>query len=155
MLDLIELEKSNEVSPIIEYSSKIREFSKFPPMVEVTLPKFISKPIDHEKLYSLFGHITSFSAATYEKVSLLNQLKPSVRELLDKPECLAIIKTMHARLRNVLYLDKERIWTSGEGNEIKCFNSKGSLVQKINTKSKKWPSGLAVDTDGIFCTLTG
>lgn len=95
LLDLIELEKSKEVSPIIEYSSKIGEFGKFPPMVEVTLPKFISKPIDHEKLYSLFGQITSFS------VSLLNQLKPSVTELLDKPECLAIIKTRHARLRKV------------------------------------------------------
>eukprot|EP00105_Crassostrea_gigas_P017945 XP_011435906.1 PREDICTED: tripartite motif containing 13-like [Crassostrea gigas] len=48
------IEKSTEVSSTIEYSSKIREFSKLPPKVQVSLPTFIPKPIDHEKLYSLF-----------------------------------------------------------------------------------------------------
>lgn len=35
---LIELEKSSKVAPIIEYSSNIREFSKLPPGVQVSMP---------------------------------------------------------------------------------------------------------------------
>uniref|UniRef100_K1PVF0 B box-type domain-containing protein n=1 Tax=Magallana gigas TaxID=29159 RepID=K1PVF0_MAGGI len=58
LLAIKEIKTSTELAPTIKYSSKIREFSKLPPKVKVTLPTFIPKPIDREKLYSLFGQIT-------------------------------------------------------------------------------------------------
>lgn len=56
LFDLGELEKSTEVSPIVEYSSKISKFSYIPPKFQLTvsLPMFIPNPIDHKKLYLLF-----------------------------------------------------------------------------------------------------
>lgn len=39
-----EIKKSTEVPPVIEYNSKIREFSKLLSKVQVSLPTFIAVP---------------------------------------------------------------------------------------------------------------
>eukprot|EP00105_Crassostrea_gigas_P044214 XP_019928362.1 PREDICTED: uncharacterized protein LOC109620411 [Crassostrea gigas] len=148
------IEKSTEVSPTIDYSSKIREFSKLPP--KVSLPTFISKPIDREKLYSLFGYITPLSTATEENVLLLDHPNISVRELLDEPMLVTTIQTGYEQLYNVTCQNEDRIWTCGETNDIKCFNIKGSLLQTIKTKSEEPPSAIAVNSDGnlLYCDWT-
>ncbi|XP_034308286.2 tripartite motif-containing protein 2-like isoform X2 [Magallana gigas] len=143
-----EMEKSTEVSPTIAYSSKIREFSKLLPKIQVSLPTFIPKPIDREKLYSLFGQITPLSTATDEHVYSLIQSKISVRELLDEPEIVATIQTGYEKLRSVTCLNDGNIWTSGKTNDIKCFNSKGSLLQTVKQKSGNFPNDIAVDSSG-------
>nr|XP_019925028.2 uncharacterized protein LOC109619437 [Crassostrea gigas]XP_034305292.1 uncharacterized protein LOC109619437 [Crassostrea gigas] len=149
------IEKSTEVSTTIEYSSKIREFSKLPPKVQVSLTTFIPKPIDREKLCSLFGQITPLSTATEENVLSLNQPNTSVRELLDEPELVATIQTGHENLRSVVCLNDGSIWTSGITNDIKCFNSKGSLLQTIQKKSGTFPNDIAVDSDGDLLYTSG
>uniref|UniRef100_K1PMW0 Tripartite motif-containing protein 3 n=1 Tax=Magallana gigas TaxID=29159 RepID=K1PMW0_MAGGI len=147
------IEKSTEVSTTIEYSSKIRELGKLPPKVQVSLPTFIPKPIDREKMYSLFGQITPLSTATEENVLSLNQPKTSVRELLDEPELGTTIQTGYEGLRNVTSLNGDKIWTSGETNDIKCFNIKGSLVRTFKIKSEEKPNAIAVNSDGelLYC----
>nr|XP_019925335.2 uncharacterized protein LOC105334330 [Crassostrea gigas] len=155
LLAIKEIEKSIEVSPAIKYNSKIRELSKLPPKIEVPLPKFIPKPIDHEKLYSLFGQITPLSTATEGRNLSLNQPTTSVRELLDEPELVATIQTGHEKLRNVTCLNDGSIWTSGETNDIKCFNTKGLLLQTIKNKSGKYPNDIAVDSDGHLLFTCG
>uniref|UniRef100_A0A8W8M632 B box-type domain-containing protein n=1 Tax=Magallana gigas TaxID=29159 RepID=A0A8W8M632_MAGGI len=148
LLAIEEIKKSTEVSPTIEYSSKIREFSKLPPKIEVSLPTFIPKPTDHEKLYSLFGQITPFiSTATKNKVLSLNKPNTSPRELLDEPELLVTIQTGYEKLCNVTCQNEDRIWASGNMNNIKCFNFKGSLLQTIQTISGIFPSDITVDYD--------
>eukprot|EP00105_Crassostrea_gigas_P034152 XP_019918300.1 PREDICTED: uncharacterized protein LOC105317259 [Crassostrea gigas] len=148
LLAIEEITKSTEVFPTIEYSSKIREFSKVPPKIEVSLPTFIPKPTDHEKLHSLFGQITPFiSTATKNKVLSLNKPNTSSRELLDEPELLVTIHTGYEHLCNITYQNEDRIWASGKINNIKCFNCKGSLLQTIHTKSGNFPSDITVDYD--------
>uniref|UniRef100_A0A8W8LQR8 Tripartite motif-containing protein 3 n=1 Tax=Magallana gigas TaxID=29159 RepID=A0A8W8LQR8_MAGGI len=149
------IEKSTEVSPTIDYSSKIREFSKLPPKVKVSLPTFIPNPIDREKLYSLFGQITPLSTATEENVLSLNQTNTSVRELLDEPELVATIQTEYEELCSVACRNDGSIWTSGETNEIKCFNIKGSLVRTFKIKSEKNPNDVAVNSDGELLSCYG
>ncbi|XP_011421416.3 tripartite motif-containing protein 2-like isoform X1 [Magallana gigas] len=155
LLALEELQKSTDVSPTIEYSSKIREFSKLPPKVQVSLPTFIPNPTNSDKLYTLFGKIIPLSTATEETVLSLNQLNTSVRELLDVPKMVATIETGHASLRNITCDNEVRIWTSGETNEIKCFNSKGSLLQTVYTKSGKLPLGITVYSDSNLIVSEG
>ncbi|XP_052679591.1 uncharacterized protein LOC128160328 [Crassostrea angulata] len=150
-----EIEKSTEVSPTIAYSSKIREFSKLPPKIQVSLPTFIPKPIDREKLYSLFGQITPLSTATEENVYSLIQSKTSVKEILDEPEIVATIQTGYEQLRSVTCLNDGSIWTSGKTNDIKCFNSKGSLLQTVKQKSGKFPGDIAVDSNGDLLYTSG
>ncbi|XP_034305152.2 uncharacterized protein [Magallana gigas] len=145
---LKEIEKSTEVSSTIEYSSKITEFSKFPPKVQVLLPTFTPNPIDSEKLHRMFGQITPSSTDTGENIVSLNRPNTSFRELLNEPELVATIQTGHKNLRNVACLNEDRIWTSGETKDVKCFNIKGSLLQTIQTKSWNWFIDIAVDSDG-------
>ncbi|XP_065938053.1 tripartite motif-containing protein 2-like [Magallana gigas] len=149
------IEKSTEVSLTIEYSFKIREFSKLPPKVQVSMPTFIPKPIDREKLYNLFGQITPLSTATEENVLSLDQPNTSVRKLLDEPKLVATIQTRYEKLRSVTCLNEERIWTSGQTNDIKCFNIKGTLFQTIKTKSGKWPYDIAEDINGDLLYISG
>ncbi|XP_065938114.1 uncharacterized protein [Magallana gigas] len=152
---LRKIEKSTEISSTMEYSSKIREFSKLPPKVQVSLPTFIQKPIDREKLYSLFGQITPLSTATEENVLSLNQPNTLFRELLDEPELVTTIQTGYEYLRNVTCLKEERIWTSGKTNDINCFNIKGSILYTIKKKSGDWPNDIAVDSNGDLLYLDG
>nr|XP_034305024.1 uncharacterized protein LOC117682139 [Crassostrea gigas] len=149
------IEKSTEVSSTIDYTSKIKEFGKLPPKVKVSLPAFIPIPIDYERLCSLFGQITPLSTNTEENVSSLNRPNTSAKELLDEPELVATIQTGHEIIRSVTCLNEEKIWTSGETNDIKCFNMEGSLLQTIQTKSGKWPYDIAVGSDGDLLYTDG
>nr|XP_034315580.1 uncharacterized protein LOC117685353 [Crassostrea gigas] len=149
LLAMSEIKESREVTPTIEYSSKIREFSKSPSQIKVTLPTFIPNLIDRRQLESLFGQITQLSSAIEEfSLSSINRPYTSVRELLDEPELVTTMKTGYKNIYNVTCLNENKIWTSGLSEEIKCFNINGSLHQTNNTKSGKRPRDLAVDSDG-------
>lgn len=91
LLALKPIEKSTEVSTIIEYSLEIGEFSKLPQRINVCLPKLIQKPIDRKKLYNFFREITSLTTDT--KGDVLSRNNFGVRELLDEPELVATIHT--------------------------------------------------------------
>ncbi|XP_065937978.1 uncharacterized protein [Magallana gigas] len=150
LLAIREIEKSTEVSSTIKYSSRISEFIKIPPNVQVSLPTFIPKPIDREKLYSLFGQITPLSTVTEDNISLLNQPNTTVRELLDEPEIVATIQTGYEHLCSVIFHKEDRIWTNGRTRDIKCFNIKGSFLHTIQTQSGIFPYDIAVDSDGYL-----
>nr|XP_022289374.1 uncharacterized protein LOC111101239 [Crassostrea virginica] len=144
---LNEMDESNEVTPTIHYSSKNQEFSKLPPKVHVSMPKFIPKPIEKEEL----GKLTPLSTTLEERVFTAKKPNTSVRELLDEAEVLNTIKTGHERLRSVAFLNEEEIWTSGGTTaDIKCFNTQGVLQKTTKTKSGSWPDDIAVYSDGAL-----
>ncbi|XP_078341822.1 uncharacterized protein LOC144627818 isoform X2 [Crassostrea virginica] len=148
---LNEMEESNEVSSAINYSSKNEEFRKLPPKVNVSISKFVPKPIDREELCSLFGKLYPLSTTLEERVFTAKKPNTSVRELLDEPEVLNTINTGHKYLRSVtVCLNEEQIWTSGDTADIKCFNIQGVLQKTIRTKSWRMPYDIAVDRDGAL-----
>ncbi|XP_052677401.1 uncharacterized protein LOC128158561 [Crassostrea angulata] len=148
LLTMKETKESTEVSPTIEYSSKIKEFSKIPLKITVRMPTFIPKSIDREKLYKLLGQITPLSTATEENAQSPNQPKPSVRELMREPVLITTIQTGHSFTGSVAYGSEDKIWLGGLSNEIKCFNINGSLHQTNTTKSGSLPKDIAVDANG-------
>ncbi|XP_078309721.1 uncharacterized protein LOC144618063 [Crassostrea virginica] len=153
LLVLNEIEESNEVSKTIHFSSKNDEFSKLPPKVVASIPKFIPKQIEREELCSLIGKLTPLSTTLEERVFTAKKPSTSVRELLDQPEVLNTIKTGHQYLCSVTCLNEEKIWTSGQTADIKCFNIQGVLQKTIQTKSGYLPDDIAVDRDGalLYC----
>ncbi|XP_078336085.1 uncharacterized protein LOC144617708 [Crassostrea virginica] len=149
--NLNEMEDSNEVTPTICYSSKNQEFSKLPPKVIVSMPKFIPKPIEKEELCRLIGKLTPLSTTLEERVFTAKKPNTSARELLDEPEVVNTIKTGHEQLCSVTCLNEEEIWTSGQTTaDIKCFNTQGVLQKTIKTKSGSWPNDIAVYSDGAL-----
>ncbi|XP_078341696.1 uncharacterized protein LOC111110272 [Crassostrea virginica] len=147
---LNEMEESNKVIPTIHYSSNTEQFSKLPPKVDVSMPKFIRKQITKEELGTLVGKLTPFSTTLEERVFTAKKLNTSVRELLDEPEVLNTIKTGYTYLPSVSCLNEEQIWTSGFTADIKCFNIQGVLQKTIQTKSGEWPRDISVDGDGAL-----
>nr|XP_034319011.1 uncharacterized protein LOC105345456 isoform X2 [Crassostrea gigas] len=147
-LALRKIEKSTEISPTIEYRSKMIEFRKLPPKVQVSLPTFIPKPVDRDNLYSLFGLITPLSTATEENVLSQNQPNTSVKELLDEPEIFATIQTRCENPRSICCLNEDKIWASGRTNDIECFNVKGVLLQTIKISLGHFTNDIAIDWDG-------
>ncbi|XP_022299821.2 uncharacterized protein LOC111108316 [Crassostrea virginica] len=150
LLVLNEIEESNEVSKTIHFSSKNEEFSKLPPKVVASAPKFIPKQIEREEFCSLIGKLTPLFTTLEERVFTAKKPNTSVRELLDEPEVLNTIKTEHAKLCRVTCLNEEQIWTSGWTADIKCFNIQGVLQKTIQTKSGEFPNDIAVDNDGAL-----
>ncbi|XP_022300492.2 uncharacterized protein LOC111108731 [Crassostrea virginica] len=155
LLALNEIEETNEVSKIINYSSKNEEFSKLPPKVHVLMPKFIPKQRNKEELCSLIGKLTPLSTTLEERVFSAKKPNTPVRELSDQPEVLNTIKTGNANLCSVTCFNEEQIWTSGMTADIKCFNIKGVLQRIIQTKSGELPNDIAVDSDGALLYSDG
>ncbi|XP_078339252.1 uncharacterized protein LOC144617505 [Crassostrea virginica] len=150
LLVLNKMEESNEVSKTIHFSSKNEEFSKLPPVVVASLPKFIPKQIEREELCSLIGKLTPLSTTLEERVFSPKKPNTSVRELLDEPEVFNTIKTGHAKLCSVTCLNEEQIWTSELTSDIKCLNIQGVLQKTIQTKSGDYSNDIAVDIDGAL-----
>ncbi|XP_078309354.1 uncharacterized protein LOC144617820 [Crassostrea virginica] len=152
---LNEVEESNEVSATINYSCKTEEFSKLPPKVIVSMPKFIPNQIKREELCCLIGKLSPLSTILEERVFTAKEPNTSVRELLDEPELLNTINTGHKNLRSVACHNDDQIWTSGGTGDIKCLNIQGVLQKTIKTKSGDIPLDIAVDTTGalLYCDM--
>lgn len=85
------------------------------------MPTFIPKPIDHGKLYSMYGQITPLYT---NNEGTAFSFSKSDRELLDGPEVATSIQTDFIELYNVIYVNEEMIWASGETDDIQSFNIK-------------------------------
>ncbi|XP_078341471.1 uncharacterized protein LOC144627693 [Crassostrea virginica] len=127
LVSLHEIEESNEISPTIHYSSKVEEFRKLPPKINVSMPKLIPKRVAREEVCSLIGKFIPLSTTLEERIFTAKKPNTSVRELLDEPEVLKTIETGHEKLRSVACLNEEQIWTCGLTADIKCFNIKRVL----------------------------
>lgn len=80
---LRELEDSNNVSIIVDYRPRIKEFWKLPAKVHVTLPLFSPKPINGEQFYKSFGSIKPLVSTTDEDSDKIKPPEVSSRELLN------------------------------------------------------------------------
>ncbi|XP_078341472.1 uncharacterized protein LOC144627694 [Crassostrea virginica] len=155
LVSLHEIEESNEVSPTIHYSSKVEEFRKLPPIVNVSMPKFIPKQVAREELSSLIGKLIPLSTTLEERVFTARKPNTSARELFGEPKVLNTIKTGHAKLRSVVCFNEKQIWTCGLTADIKCFNIQGVLQKAIQTKSRDGPSDISLDIDGALLYSEG
>ncbi|XP_061185149.1 uncharacterized protein LOC133193197 [Saccostrea echinata] len=79
-----------------------------------------------------------------------DESSPLTKQLLNKPETIAIIKTAYKyNLFNVVCRNDEEIWTSGDENTMKLFSvNMDSSLKSTQTKSGECPSGIAVTEQG-------
>eukprot|EP00105_Crassostrea_gigas_P014070 XP_011430617.1 PREDICTED: tripartite motif-containing protein 45-like [Crassostrea gigas] len=80
---LRELEDSNNVSIIVDYRPRIKEFWKLPAKVHVTLPLYSPKPINGEQFYKNVGPIKPLLSITDEDGYKIKSPEVSSRELLN------------------------------------------------------------------------
>nr|XP_034306434.1 uncharacterized protein LOC105325709 [Crassostrea gigas]XP_034306435.1 uncharacterized protein LOC105325709 [Crassostrea gigas] len=152
---LKDIQESTEVLRTIEYRSEVRDFSKLPNMVQISLPIFIPKPIDHEKLCCFFGHLTPFSTDTKENALSLNLQNTSIRKLLNEPELVVTIKTGYNSYPHIVTCLRDKIWANDETDNIHCYTINGTIIQTIKTKSGKLAYDIAVDSSGNLLFIDG
>lgn len=133
-----------------EYNSKINDFRKIPHNVQVLLPTFIPQAIEPEKLFKVFRRFTPLTTSKTEhfRFTIKSNYLYSVNELLDEPVIVTQMQTWYDLLYCVSNEDDETLWTSGGGGgDIKCFDiTTNVLLERIRTKSGKFPNDIAVDS---------
>nr|XP_019923252.2 uncharacterized protein LOC105329443 isoform X3 [Crassostrea gigas]XP_034306463.1 uncharacterized protein LOC105329443 isoform X3 [Crassostrea gigas]XP_034306464.1 uncharacterized protein LOC105329443 isoform X3 [Crassostrea gigas] len=150
---LRELEESNDVSVILDYRPRIKEFRKLPAKVHVILPSFSPKPISGEQFYEIVGSLKPYISTTDGNGYKIKSPEVPHRELLDIPEIFNTFNTGYTSLRSISFYIEEEIWTSAISGDIKCFSTVGKCMKTITTKSNKIPSDIAVTRDGdlLYC----
>lgn len=156
MESLKDINDSNEVYLTTEYNSKIKDFRKIPQNVQVSLPTFIPQAIEQEQLFKVFGRITPLTTSKKEHFRLPKNSNYSVKELLDEPVIVTQMQTWYDLLYCVSNVEDDTLWTSGGTGDIKCFDKATSvLLERIRTKSGKFPNDIAVDNNGNLLYTDG
>lgn len=151
---LRKIEESKNVSVIVEYRPKSKEFRKYPAKVQVTLPTFCPKPINRKQFYEMFGSLTPFVSTTDEDGYNMKLPKGINRELLDNPAVINTFKTGYKDLHSISFHSEEEIWTSAKiAGDIKCFNTDGMCIKCIKTHSINMPNDIGVTSSGdlVYC----
>ncbi|XP_061187659.1 uncharacterized protein LOC133195748 [Saccostrea echinata] len=152
---LKKIEESNKVILALEYTSKIKEFSKLPPKVQVSLPTFTTGNINRELLDKLFGSLAPISIKREEDGYRLKKMKATAKELLEVHELIASINTGFKYIRGVTCLSEEEIWICGNSSGLKCFNIEGSVKKTVKTKSGDYPYDITLTDDGDLVYTDG
>lgn len=86
-----DLLKSTNVTETISYKSKNSLLKCYPEEFEVSIPRFISQPINREDIAEIFGVIVGFSIMERREVLDLLEWIP-VKELFDQPKIQSVLK---------------------------------------------------------------
>nr|XP_034315657.1 E3 ubiquitin-protein ligase Trim36-like [Crassostrea gigas] len=155
IVDLEKLLKSNDVSVFSTYKSRNAEFSRMPPKLTVSLPRFNPQKINKEQIYEQIGSLTALSIKTEENGYTMDS-PGAESSFLDKPiievpQIITDIDTEYEKinnLRNVSCLSDDEVWTSGNDNIIRLYNLHGKIVKSIQTKSGERPQDIAMTRSG-------
>ncbi|XP_061185147.1 uncharacterized protein LOC133193194 [Saccostrea echinata] len=149
---------SYEISNPLSVKSNVDDYKHLPPRIIPCLPLFTHKKFEQEEFNKLFGALSPMSLVPEEhgyslkktQKSSDDESSPLIKQLLDKPETIAIIMTAYKyNLFNVVCRNDEEIWTSGDENTMKLFSvNMDSSLKSTQTKSGECPSGIAVTEQG-------
>lgn len=155
--DIKRILNSRDVTLFSNYKSKNAEFQKFPPVLNISLPRFIDNKIDKEELCEKFGFLSSFKLS-YRMNSPWAESESSLkyRPLIDEPHIVTQINTEYGdtnKLHTVFCMslgsdEDASIWTCGDDNRLRLYNLRGKLIKSVRTMSGNRPWDVAVNKSG-------
>jgi hypothetical protein len=140
--------KSNNVSAVTNYQSKLKEYRNMPPDVKVTMPSFKTSTVQGRELSLTFEDYrasltqTTLSSLT-EEVSCL-----TLQGLLDQAISITTIPTGVNPLNCVVCVGVDEIWVCGKDKTVRRVDIHGSVRDTVTTTCKSWPSGITVTRQG-------
>lgn len=134
ILDLNIILDSNDFCLALAYKSKNEKFRNSLPKFKVIYPSFSSQKIYEEQLCEQFGSL-SVGAITTESGDLVEYLRvmppPLDGPSADQRHIITSINTGYCCLYKGVCLNDKRIWTFGNNNIIKMYNSHGELLKSV------------------------
>nr|XP_034317395.1 E3 ubiquitin-protein ligase TRIM71-like [Crassostrea gigas] len=151
--DLKKLLDSNDVSRVSAYKSRIVEFRKLPPKLELSLLNFRPREIQTNQLTEQFGSLSALSFTTEEQYYSTPpkgaESSPPTQSLMNVPRVITDIDTEYEYLSCVTCLSDTEMWTCGnDDNKMKLYNLQGEQVKSVQTKSGKSPYDITVTRTG-------
>ncbi|XP_061183335.1 uncharacterized protein LOC133191606 [Saccostrea echinata] len=144
-----EILKSNKVSDVNNYLSKLKEYRNIPPIPDLPLPSLQTNTVQGRELSIELGEYK----ATLTQTSLFSLTDDvsflSVKELLEEAKVIANIPTNITNLFKVVCIGSDRAcWINGEDNVMTCVNVNGSILDTVTTTCKSYPFEIAVTNQG-------
>nr|XP_019926616.2 uncharacterized protein LOC109619870 [Crassostrea gigas] len=146
---------SNDFCLVSNYKSRKSEFSRMPPKLTVSLPRFTPQKIDKEEIIRQFGSLSTLSIKTNEHGFTINstgaEFSHTDRAVIDESRIITSICTEYGGsngLRSVSCLSDDEVWTRGQDNMMRLYNLNGELVKSIQTRSGETPYDIAVNQNG-------
>lgn len=154
--NLKKLLKSNDSCLVSTYKSRNAEFKILPRKINISLPNFVPKPLNKEKLHQQFGKLSDVSTITEEPshtIEISEAESSPIRPLLDKPWIIRTLDTEYGdfqkELLSVICLSDEAIWSCGNNDNImRLYSLQGKLLESVKTKSGNEPQDIAVTKSG-------
>ncbi|XP_062614725.1 E3 ubiquitin-protein ligase TRIM71-like [Saccostrea cucullata] len=140
--------KTNRVSDVNNYKSKLTEYKNMPADIDVEIPSL--------NTHTVQGRELSISLEKYKATltqSALSSLTDEVShlamtELLDKARVIATIPTGVKPLWRVACVGTDEAWVSGNDKVIRRVDIRGSLQESVTTTCKYNPSDISVTKQG-------
>jgi hypothetical protein len=148
-----EILKSNNVSDVNRYYSKLSEFKNIPQMPDFTLPSLVTNTVQGRELNL---EMEKYKAKlTQNKLSSLTDdvSNSSLTELLEEAKVIANIPTNIKQLRVVACVDSNIAWVSREDKKIRCIDINGTVTDTVTTTCPYYPDDIIVNRHGelIYC----
>ncbi|XP_062615195.1 uncharacterized protein LOC134276933 [Saccostrea cucullata] len=143
-----EILKSNKISDVNNYQSKLKEYRNIPQIPDLPLPSIQTNTFQGRELSIELGEYkatltqTSLSSLT-DEVSFL-----SVKELLDEAKVISNIPTNVKNLLKVACVGSDKAWVSGRGKMITCVDIHGAVQDTVTSTCKNFPNDITVTRQG-------
>jgi hypothetical protein len=148
-----EILKSNNVSAVTNYQSKLEKYRNMPADVDVKLPSLYTNTVQGRELSLEFSNYkacvsqTTLSSLTEEASHL------SSRKLLEQAKSITTIPTGVNPLYDVACVGVDEAWVSGADKTIRRVDIHGSVRDTITTKCEPYPNDITVtrQRELVYC----
>ncbi|XP_061182726.1 E3 ubiquitin-protein ligase Midline-1-like [Saccostrea echinata] len=143
-----EILKSNKVSDVSNYKSKLKEYRNIPQIPDLPLPSLQTNTVQGRELSIELGEYkatltqTSLSSLRDEVFFL------SVKELLAEAKVIANIPTNVKNLLNVAYVGSDKVWINGDDKMITCVDIHGAVQDTVTSTCETFPNDIIVTRQG-------
>lgn len=148
---------SHTVTETLSYKSKNADLNFFPEKLEVSVPCFISQPINGDLIAEMFGAIVGFSIS--EKIEQYKKKTQKIgqRIFLDKPYIHSVLETEMKCPEKLTCQVYKKMWVAGNEGSLKLFkcerlgSGSGATSSSLTLKHvnvNKGPTDITVTRSG-------
>jgi hypothetical protein len=142
-----EILKSNNVSAVTSYLSKLEEYRNMPADVDVKLPSLKSSTGEGKELSLEFSDYRASLVTQTTLSSLTDEVSHlSSQGLLEQAKSIATIPTRLNPLVHVACVGVDEVWVSGKDKTVRRVDIHGSVRDTV--KCPNWPDDIIVTRQG-------